>query len=123
VINGAVDGVNYLKKKHNLFLITSRPNITKRSTLCWLDRYFPIVFDQIILSNQFSIEAGKKKTKGEIGVEVGIDAMIDDHIDYVVDCMNHGIKSYLFEATWNKQIVVSSEIVRMRGWVDVKSYF
>ena len=94
LIPGAIDGITYLRQKNELIVITSRPSTTKLSTCRWLNTHFPHSFKDIILSNQFSRNNGESKTKGEIGRELGVEVMIDDHIDYVEDCIQHGIKSF-----------------------------
>jgi uncharacterized HAD superfamily protein len=123
LIPGSIEGINYLRQHHQLIVITSRPDSTQASTTKWINRYFPDTFSKIILSNQFSKYQVKAKTKGMIGKELGIEAMIDDHIEYVQDCADHGIQTYLFEAPWNKYKAVSNSIIRMRDWSEVSDYF
>jgi len=123
VMPGAIEGVAYLKQKHTLVLITSRPLLTEKKTEAWIKYNFPGSFDKVVLSNQVSSNDEKKRTKAEIGKELGIEAMIDDHIDYVNDCVENGITSYLFEAPWNKGKFVSEGIFHLKDWQEVKHYF
>jgi 5'(3')-deoxyribonucleotidase len=119
----AIEGVEYLKKLHELVVITARPDLTKTTTLKWLDTHFPNTFSDIVLTNQITREDIVAKTKGEVGEELGINAMIDDSIDNVVDCINHGIKGYLFSSSWNQDETVSDKIVRLRGWHEINHHF
>lgn len=120
---GANEAVSYLKKDHELVVITARPDMTKATTVGWLNNHFPDTFSRIVLTNQVSREDIVAKTKGEIGSELGIEAMIDDNIDNVMDCIQHGIKGYLFSSPWNQDKTISDKIIRIHNWQEIDRHF
>ncbi len=123
VVAGAVEAVDYLRKKHELIVITSRSEEISEITHQWINQYFPNRFAEVVLTNQFSRPGIEFKTKGEVGKEIGIEAMIDDNLDNLLDCAKHGINGYLFEAGWNRYQTVPESIVRIKSWTEVNKWF
>lgn len=120
-VEGARKGIDYLSKKHELILITSRPHAIERKTIGWLDKYFPDKFKKVCHTNQVSHAHEKRRKKSEVCREEQITVMIDDAVDYAVDCAEAGIQVYLFPARWNTGFAARERIQPVSGWDEIIS--
>lgn len=118
---GSERGIEYLSRKHELVLITSRPHSIEEKTNCWLDKHFPGKFKKVLHTNQISHSHEKRKKKSEVCREEGIALMIDDAVDYAVDCAQAGIQVYLFREAWNINAPVHANIRPVAGWEEIIS--
>lgn len=120
-VKGSQRGIDYLASKYDLYVITSRPTWIEDKTVGWLKKYFTEKFLEIRLTNQVSI-GEKKKSKAEVGAELGIDYLIDDHIDYVLDAYNNGISAIIRDRPWNRGRDLPEGILRFYDWEEIESY-
>ena len=120
-VKGSKEGIEYLVNKYDLFVITSRPSWLEKETVEWVEKYFPNKFKGIVLTNQVSIKE-EMKTKSEVGKELGISYLIDDHIEYVMDSYDNGIKVVVFEMPWNRKADLPNEIMRVSNWSEIKKH-
>jgi uncharacterized HAD superfamily protein len=120
-VTGSVSGVEYLSKKYDLMVITSRPTWLKDKTVEWLEKYYPNKFKKIVLTNQFS-KKGKLIHKSQVCKEEGIETMIEDAVDYAMDCVKEGIKVYLYDMPWNREVDLPDEVVRLYNWKEIEKY-
>lgn len=117
-INGAVEAVKELAKKHELYLITSRPDFIAKDSKDWLERYFPGCFKEfVILNHHFG--GSKAKKKSEACAEKKIEVMIDDLADYANDCSAVCSHVLLLEKPWNKGKSIESNVTRVKGWKQI----
>ncbi|MCX6732375.1 MAG: hypothetical protein NTV98_02440, partial [Candidatus Roizmanbacteria bacterium] len=120
-IEGSQEGIKELSKLHNLHLITSRPHDIEQKTKQWLSTFFPHQFASVTHTNQISKNGkGLSTKKSAIGKELKIDIMIDDHITYALDCADNEIFTLLFEAPWNKDVVINhAHLKKVASWKEV----
>lgn len=118
-VEGSLQGVEYLYKKYDLYLITSRPHIIENKTASWLNTFFPGKFKKICHTNQISQEHEIKKMKSTVCKEEGIMHMIDDAPDYALDCASVNIQVYLFSAPWNYNYPRHKHIKPVKGWDEI----
>ena len=121
-VEGAVEGINRLGKKHKLHAITARPPIMQRKTDLWINQYFHKKFEIIHHTNLFSLE-GAKKNKSQVCQELGIKTIIEDDLNYALDCANLDINVYLLDSPWNKTKKLPKNIIRVFGWRDITKKF
>jgi len=119
VVN-SVKGIDYLSKRHQLHVITSRPTTTIEKTTKWINKFFPNKFKSIYHTNQVSI-TGRKMKKSEVCLKLGVDVIFEDHIDYAYDCLSAGVKVYLIDMPWNKNIKLPKEMTRFYNWKEIKN--
>jgi len=119
-VANSIEGISYLSKKHKLHVITSRPASTEKRTLIWLEQFFPNKFRSVYYTNQVSI-TGKKMKKSEVCLKLGVSAIFEDHLDYAYDCNSAGVKVYLINMPWNKNIKLPKEMTRFYNWKEIKN--
>ncbi|MEK6892618.1 MAG: hypothetical protein AABX07_00260 [Nanoarchaeota archaeon] len=113
-IEKAVQSVNYLLDKNEVFIITSRPISFKEKTERWIKKHLgksPIV----VYSGDF--HTGQGKTKLSICKELGIKLIVEDAGKYALECANGGLKVILFDKPWN-QGVENKNIIRVNNWLE-----
>ena len=118
-VAGAKNAVKKLNLNHQLFAITSRPDVTEPMTRIWIKRNFLDGFQGVHFSNHFVLQTKNKKTKSDICKQLGVEIMIDDHIDYALDCSQNGIPVLLMDATWNQDEVLPENVRRVKGWREI----
>lgn len=120
-IVGSQEGVKKLSKLHNLHLITSRPHDIEQKTKQWLNTFFPHQFASITHTNQVSKKGGGTSVKKSvIAKQLKIEVMIDDHLTYALDCADNEIKTFLFEAPWNKDYIPQHKFMaKVSGWNEI----
>lgn len=116
-LNGAVEGINFLKESYELFAITSRDEKVKEKSLKWINNFFNSKFNEVIFTNQLSKE-GFVRTKAEICKELGIKILIEDRRKYALDCAENGIKVFLMDKPWN-QNCKHENITRVKNWNEI----
>ena len=103
-LEGAVEYINKLKEEGNeIYFITRRQNTLKMKhmTKKWLKKQ-GFKYDKVF----FYI-----KDKGKFGSELGLDLFIDNDEKNVYEAEEYGIKSYLMETKYNKEISDLEETV------------
>jgi len=114
-VENAVESINRLIDKNEIYVITSRPGHFKEKTEEWFKKNFKDGRFKVLFSNDF--HKGKGKTKAEICKELGIKLMIEDSLKMSLDCANSGIKVILFDKPWN-QGIEHKNITRVHNWID-----
>lgn len=120
-VAGSQRALTLLARDHELHLITARPYDVEEQSRRWLAKHFPRIFKEIHHTNLIS-KGGKGVSvkKSEICLKMGATVMIDDHIDYILDCAENNITSYLFSAPWNKDKKTNHpHIKHVAGWEEV----
>ena len=105
----SVEGINNLGEKFELYLITSRPNAVKKSTILWIEDHFPDIFKFIIFS--------KNKTK--ICKNLGIEYIVEDNPKIAEDCARHGIQVFLFSKPWNIKLSPCAGVTRVNNFKEI----
>ncbi|MCD4760221.1 hypothetical protein K8R33_05045 [archaeon] len=121
-IEGAQQAIHLLNGNHELYIVTSRPEIIELETRGWLEKHFPQVFRDVKFTNRCSFYDDKKTTKAEICSDLGIDLLVDDCLDYVEECQAAGIKTILFgNYGWNQTKNLNG-IPRARDWRETLQF-
>ncbi|MCH7568532.1 MAG: hypothetical protein IIA87_03850 [Nanoarchaeota archaeon] len=114
-IEKAIESINYLGDKNELFIITSRPFAHKEKTEKWIEKYLSESSIKIIYSNDFY---GKKgNSKAAICKRLGIKLIIEDLGKYALECAQSDIKAILFDRPWNKEYE-HPNIKRVHNWQE-----
>lgn len=100
-LEGSIEEIKRLKKRHNLGIITGRQHYGKDATYKFLDTYFPDMFDFVICTNSFSLE-GKELQKHKACQLMDCDILIDDSLENCKSIQQEGITPILFgNYSWN----------------------
>jgi len=93
--DGAIEAIAKLKQKYDLHIITARHPFFKRSTIRWINKFFPNTFKGIDFV-YYKTPFGPRSLKSQICQKVGAKIILDDKMSNALDCARHGIKVYLF---------------------------
>lgn len=119
LLDGSKDGVLKLSKKYDLIVLTSRPIKFQKITEIWIEKNFPNLFKEVVITNKQYSDSGRSKEKFEICHEKGIDLMIEDHLFYAEQNANNNIFTYLFNKPWNQKNNLHERIKRVYSWKDI----
>jgi len=110
LVRGAREGVKGLKKKYEVYLVTSRFREYEKDTVEWLRR-MKIPYDHIahVEEKQKHVYAEKK----------GIKIFIEDDLEQAIYMSEAGIKVFLFDHPWNRNVDVKKRFVRVKGWSEI----
>ena len=103
---------NFRQTFDKMYIVTGRQDAVRVTTELWLDRYFPSVFDDVILTNSFTENEIKKV---DICRALNIGLIIDDSIDTCNECIESGMEAINFIGEDVYPWCEPSEI-SMRGW-------
>ena len=98
---GSQEALSKLYLKHNLIVITSRPDFVSDLTNEWIKRNFPNIFRQIYYSNHPHFGIMHKKSKVDICHELGVKILVEDALVYAIDAATGGISVLLLDKPWN----------------------
>uniref|UniRef100_A0A6C0JVL3 FCP1 homology domain-containing protein n=1 Tax=viral metagenome TaxID=1070528 RepID=A0A6C0JVL3_9ZZZZ len=79
------------KKAHKVYVVSGRQDVVREKSELWLETYFPGIFDDLILTNSYTID---EIPKVEICKSLKIDTIIDDDYKVCLECMRNGVKPY-----------------------------
>lgn len=118
-VGGAVEGVGELRRMGaELYVVTSRwvtpPEMTQRS----LEQHFPGAFNDLV----YTVNGGKKTTKGEICQRLRIDFFVDDSPEHVLSISSKGIMALLLDHFWNRGLEDSEFVKRVLNWPGIVDY-
>ncbi len=109
----ALDVLNRLKERHEIYIITARSNDLTNSvdlTINYLKDY-NIPHDKLIT---------RAFDKVDDCIENGIDIMIDDKVSTIETIKAAGIETLLFNSKWNNNVETKSP--RVDNWLEVEKY-
>jgi 5'(3')-deoxyribonucleotidase len=122
VIEGAIEGINHLKKKYELVVITSREGVAMEVTKPWLERHFPNTFSRVEFVAAWSKD--ERATKAVIGKALGVEYLIDDNATHCNLAAEEEIQPLLFgDYGWNRKMGLHPSVVRVKNWQEVVEYF
>jgi 5'(3')-deoxyribonucleotidase len=119
-IKGSQKAVIKLKEKFNLVALTGRPASAKDVTKTWLNKNFPDIFSNLLITDMHMI-SDDKKDKGEICIENGLKLLIDDLPQYCLECASVDVPTLLFDQPHNQYFDDQeySEITRVNSWESI----
>lgn len=118
VVSGAIEGINILKKKHKLVILTSRPDDIIKETEKWVSTNFSNTFSKIYFTNHLS-KNGIPRKKEDVCSSLGVDILIEDVIDFAVGCASEKTKVLLLNCPWNENYKLPKGIYRVKNWKEI----
>ena len=103
---------NFRKTFDKMYIVTGRQEMVRETTELWIERFFPGVFDDVILTNSFTENEIKKV---DVCRALGIGCIIDDIGQTCDECIESGIDAIHFIGEDVYPWCEPSEI-SMRGW-------
>lgn len=117
-VNGAIDTITKLSKKHELIIITSRNKTIEQETRESINKYFKDKFKQIhITENHLGIKT--KKTKYDVCKENNCTLLIEDAYHHAIDCAEKGIQTLLYNRPWNEKEQLHLNMKRVYNWEEI----
>ncbi|MFA7707394.1 MAG: NUDIX domain-containing protein [Candidatus Pacearchaeota archaeon] len=115
LIEGAKEGIFWLSKESEIYIITARPLKWAEKTKSFFDKHF---FGKKI--NLIHSRDNKDKTiyKREICRNLGISILIEDYGDIALQCADIGVKVILLDYPYN-QGARHKNIFRVNNWEEV----
>ena len=110
-VEGAIEGVDALAKRHELIIITSRYAEGKDLTKPWLDKYFPEKFSAV----HFTKDGLKKH---ELCKMHNVEVLIEDCIEKSIPCAQNGTRIILLDYPWNQYEEIPG-ITKVKSWKDI----
>ncbi|MCF7871860.1 hypothetical protein K9L97_02395 [Candidatus Woesearchaeota archaeon] len=110
--------IKKLTKKHELYAITARPELTKEKTVNWIKKHHPNMFKEIHFSND--LVQTTKKNKTQICKSLKIQVMIEDNLNYAKKIAKTGTKILLLNQPWNQTKKLPENIVRVKNWKEIE---
>lgn len=111
---GTAKAIKMLAEKNSLFIVTSRQIEWKDATEKFVEENFPGCFKGIFFAGDIHKGFGKKKAE----IYDGMDVIIEDNRGHALECAKTGIKVFLFEKPWNKD-VEHENIIKVKNWEDI----
>ncbi|KAL1919056.1 uncharacterized protein VTP21DRAFT_2437 [Calcarisporiella thermophila] len=101
-VPGALEAMKTLKERgFKLYVVTSRQEFVRKQTEEFIDRHFPNIFEDIILTNHYlaTSEQGLAipRMKSEICHQLKAELLVDDTLHNAFDVANAGINVLLFD--------------------------
>lgn len=110
-----------LSEAYKLVIVTARRANLTQTTIDWIDKHFPQIFDEVRIVPVW--DEGSTVTKADVCQQIQASCLIDDmpnHCNLVAAC---GIKALLFgDYSWNRNAQISSGVERVRDWPAVVEY-
>lgn len=120
MVEDAFKYVLKLGKKYRHNVITYRSSFLRGQTIKLARNNFGNVFDEFYLPGTHNDES-PYNNKLDVCLDQKIDTLIDDNIDFVEECIEHGMKIVLLDKSWNQDFDDSkyNNVVRAKGWKEV----
>lgn len=118
-IRGAKEAVKKLAQKHELYLVSARPEYLRSQTEEWIKKHFAGLFKGIYLTNQSSIKGGREVSKGYICKKLGCNVLIDDGSHHIESVTKAGAKVIILNRPWNSYHRFPKYIMRANNWDEI----
>lgn len=102
VVFGALEGVQELREKHELLVVTSRFWFLQDLTRKWVAKHFPNCFSEVHFGHNAYTNEGRTLSKAEQCAKLGVNVLVDDLLEHAEVCAALGIRVLLFDALWNQ---------------------
>lgn len=115
-IQGAKKGLMYLKDLgYDVYAVTGRQDIVRSCTEVWLDKHFPFMIKDLILTNSFTPH---EVNKADLCKGLGATLIIDDNYKTCVEAENLHIKAKNFVGNPEYQWCHDNPLA-VRSWDDI----
>jgi 5'(3')-deoxyribonucleotidase len=103
---------NFRQTFDKMYIVTGRQDVARLKTELWIERFFPGIFDDVILTNSFTKNEIKKV---DVCRALGIGCIIDDIGQTCDECIEAGVDAIHFIGEDVYPWCEPSDI-SMRGW-------
>ena len=117
LVDGALEAVKELSKKHELIILTARHPMFKDKTEKFLEMHFGNIFSQILYTGEAFQKYGT--TKSDLCKELDINIIIEDNKLFSRECAEKGIRVLLFDKPWNQIYEHHKNIIRVKDWKEI----
>lgn len=114
-IDGAKDGICFLRDNFDICFITARPESISKRTKDFVFREFGILENSVVFSGD---NFGKNKNKDDICKDLGIGLIIEDSGLDSLKYAENGIKVLLLDKPWNQEFE-HGRIFRCKDWGEI----
>ncbi|MCX6748278.1 MAG: HAD hydrolase-like protein [Candidatus Pacearchaeota archaeon] len=113
----AIEAIKELSKKHEIIVVTSRPEKFEKRTRIWINKYLPEIKNILFVRKVYH---EIPKTKAEVCREINAEVLIDDNLTHAHDCEKEGIRSILIDYPWNRDNMPNSKLIhRVKSWAEI----
>ena len=111
-----------LKRRRDLVIVTARAEHIVDTTLEWVEKHFPNLFDEVHFVPIW--QPGNTITKADICRDIGANYLIDDLIRHCNVAAEAGIQPMLFRRVkWDQRQEPDPRVVEVKSWQEVMEYF
>jgi 5'(3')-deoxyribonucleotidase len=99
-----------------MYVLTGRQDVVREETETWIQRYFPDIFDDVILTNSYTQNEVKKI---DLCRALNIGLIIDDNIGICRECINDGVKAINFIGHDEIYPWCEKSDISLHGWDNI----
>lgn len=108
---------------HRLYVVTGRALFFQQTTKAWIEKYFPNVFEDVLMCNYFFNQPveGPVTSKAEFCKQINATMMIDDDPNYAINTATHDIQTFLMDRPWNQAVDTKlfPSMTRVHDWEQI----
>lgn len=120
LVTGAKEGIEKLANDNELYIVTGRPVAMRQITEDWVNKYFPGIFEEILITNTYSSTINDARvTKSSFCLSIGAPVIIDDNLLFAKECANQNVRVLLFDCPWNQEEDLNQNIARVYSWQEI----
>ena len=122
-VEGALEVIERLGRQFELFVVTSRQDELRESTLAWIDRHLAGHFSDVLLCNTYATDGRTSvRRKADVCCEIGAVALVDDSLTNTTEAAAAGVAGLLFgNFAWSRCDELPAGVRRVAGWADVEA--
>jgi 5'(3')-deoxyribonucleotidase len=104
-----------LKQSNKLYVVTGRQNSVRTKTEDWIEKWYPGIFEDVILTNSYTPQ---EVLKSDVCRNLNIGLLIDDNFATCTECMSLGVNAVNFIGDPTYPWCFESDISK-KSWEDV----
>jgi len=110
------------ERGHKLYAVTGRQSVAREGTEEWLNKYFIGVFDDLVMTNSFTVN---EVPKSDLCLAMNLSTIIDDSFQTCVDCHGKGLEAihYVGEPMYPWCHERHPDINTVSNWIEVLNEF
>ena len=119
-IKNSQEVIKILKQRgHSLYIVTGRQSVVRRKTEDWVEKWYPNLFNDVILTNSYTDQEIKKS---QVCNMLNIGLIIDDNFEICMDCISKGTKAINFIGDPIYPWCDKNEISK-GSWLEIKNKY
>lgn len=121
-IEGSIEGIEKLSKKHEIHIVTSRrKDVCGDETIEWLEKYYPNKFKSINMKELSNEEQDRGVYKRIKIAEISPDFHIEDDIDHISHVKELPLTIVMYSQPWNVGYS-DPKILKAKNWEEIVDY-